>query len=457
MNNVKIPLLFLMSLTGITYAKIDLVTLPVRDAVQVTIYNSADLTLVRERRQLTLSEGINHLQFSWANTLIDPTSLEMQPIVNRDQIDVFDLSYPPRTSQLGVWRIHSDIRGKNAMEINYFTSGMSWRAFYMGTLSEDETTIRLQGYVRVTNATGEDYEKAQTRLIVGKVHLLDEVATLAKRPQAFGSPVGQDVGQGLLGLKEELREKGKEAMFFRWDIPAGGAFGGGGGGGLLSKKEVRKEGLSEYFLYTIEGQETIPNGWSKRLPSFDIDEVPVENLYKYEEERFGRVAVRFLSFTNDEAHKLGDTPIPGGLIKVYRGVDEEQHLSYEGQSTFKYIPVDEEVELNLGNVGNITVDPVPMDTKTLEYQFDDKGNISGWDEQRTFEVTVKNTRAVAAKVQIDRNFSTQYWTLTHAGDSGAYEKIDLDTVRFTLALPPASKKVFTYTLTTRHGTREQAK
>ena len=60
-------------------AKVDLVTLPSRDTVQLTIYNSADMTLVRESRALTLRDGTNKLQFSWENTLIDPTSLEMLP------------------------------------------------------------------------------------------------------------------------------------------------------------------------------------------------------------------------------------------------------------------------------------------------------------------------------------------------------------------------------------------
>ncbi|MHC4560616.1 MAG: hypothetical protein ACYS80_25330, partial [Planctomycetota bacterium] len=49
---------------------IELVTLPRRDKVQLTIYNSADLTLVRERRNLTMKKGWNWLQFMWANTLI---------------------------------------------------------------------------------------------------------------------------------------------------------------------------------------------------------------------------------------------------------------------------------------------------------------------------------------------------------------------------------------------------
>ena len=47
-------------------------------------------------------------------------------------------------------------------------------------------------------------------------------------------------------------------------------------------REVVKEGLSEYFLYTIEGKETIENGWSKRLISFDVEDVNVINLYKFE-------------------------------------------------------------------------------------------------------------------------------------------------------------------------------
>ena len=55
---------------------VDLSTVPDRDTVQLTIYNSADLTLARESRALTVKEGGNRLQFSWANTLIDPTSIE---------------------------------------------------------------------------------------------------------------------------------------------------------------------------------------------------------------------------------------------------------------------------------------------------------------------------------------------------------------------------------------------
>jgi hypothetical protein len=445
-SKMKRTIIFLIiaAITNIAQAKVDLVTLPSRDTVQLTIYNSADMTLVRESRALTLKDGENKLQFSWANTLIDPTSLEMLPKASADKIDIADLTYPPRVRNLGLWNIESGVSGKVPVEITYLTSGLSWRAFYMGTLTEDEKTMRLQGYVRVTNNSGEDYENAQTRLIVGKVHILDQIAELARRQYPYGKP-GEQVQLGRYRGGREVRREMESLAEITLDAALAPA----------KPKEIKKEGLSEYFLYTIEGTETIPTGWSKRLMSFDVDEVPVVNLYKYEQQRYGNSVVRFLSFKNDEEHKLGDTPIPGGMLKVYRIADDKGQLSYTGQSSFKYIPVDEDVELNLGAVGDVVVEPTLMDFETKNYRFDKDRNISGWDEIRKFKVEVKNTRDIAVKVEIQRNFPTQYWKLEKSGDIGEFEKVDLDTVEFTLVLEPRSKQVFEYTLTTYHGVRQE--
>jgi len=430
-------------MAGASRAKVDLVTLPSRDTVQLTIYNSADMTLVRESRALTLKDGENKLQFSWANTLIDPTSLEMLPKANADKIDIADLTYPPRVRNLGLWNIESGVSGKVPVEITYLTSGLSWRAFYMGTLTENEETMRLQGYVRVTNNSGEDYEDAQTRLIVGKVHILDEIAELARRQYPYGRP-GEVIPMPTMAPAPRSRMEAKRAF----GVAAEDAV-------MRELKEIKKEGLSEYFLYTIKGTETIPTGWSKRLLSFDVDEVPVVNLYKCEERRYGTSVVRFLSFKNDKEHELGETPIPGGMLKVYRGVGDEGYLSYTGQSSFKYIPVDEDVELNLGAVANVVVEPVLMDFKTENYRFDRRGNVSGWDEVRTYKIEVKNTRDIDVKVEIKRNFNTTYWKLSRSGDFDNFEKVDADTVKFTLLLKPRSTRKFDYVLRTYHGTREE--
>jgi hypothetical protein len=129
-------------------------------------------------------------------------------------------------------------------------------------------------------------------------------------------------------------------------------------------------------------------------------------------------------------------------------------LSYTGQSSFKYIPVNEDVELNLGAVADIVVEPKLTDYKTENYEFDRRGNISGWDEIRTFEIQVKNTRDIDVKVEIKRNFNTSYWQMTRSGDFGQFEKVDINTIKFTLELKPRSTQKFEYILRTYHGTRE---
>ncbi len=415
-----------------TRAKVDLTTLPTRDTVQLTIYNSADLTLVRDSRALTLKKGRNKLQFSWENTLIDPTSIEMLPKAQADKIDIMDLVYPPRVKNLGLWNINSEIDGKVPIEIMYLTSGLSWRAFYMGTLTKDEKTMRLQAYVLVTNKSGEDYENAQTRLIVGKVHILDQIADLAQRKYPYERPSPPkeiyDTSGAAFGIKKDLGMVMADVLAVE-----------------LEAKHIQKEGLSEYFLYTIEGTETIQTGWSKRLQSFDVDEVPVTNLYKYEQQRYGDSVVRFLSFKNDKKHELGDTPIPGGRLKVYRDTGQDAHLSYIGQSEFKYIPVDEDVELNLGSVADIVVKPRLMNFKTDNYKYDPNGNILSWDDVRTFSIETKNTRDIPVKIEIQRNFTAKKWQLN---TEQKYENVDHDTIKFTLEMQPGSNQKFHYTLTT---------
>jgi len=432
---------------------IELVTLPRRDNVQLTIYNSADLTLVRETRNLTLKKGWNWLQFMWANTLIDPTSLSLEPKKQRDKIDIQQLVFPARLRELGRWLIRSEVSGQVPFEITYFTSGLSWRAFYMGTLGPDEKKMRVKGYVRVANASGEEYEKAQTRLIVGKVQLLDQIAELARRQYAYGSPVTE-------------RFKGVTHQWYRSTTKAPVIFKGAPAEqdallslsdelSVLKPKEIKKEGLSEYFLYTIEGTETIPDKWGKRLLSFEAEDIDVESLYKYDEERWGGQTIRFVKFTNDEEHNLGDTPIPDGQVRIFGQADEGGSLSYVGGTSVKYIPVNEEVELNLGTARLVKVEPKLMDFKTENYKFDRRRNIAGWDEIRTWNIEIANTRKLPIEIEITRGFGTASWTLEPDAEDMGYKKHDATHARFELKLAPQTKQAVGYTVTTYHGVRQE--
>jgi len=370
---------------------IELVVLPNPEAMQVTIYNAADLTLVRDTRKLVLKPGWNWLQFMWAGTKIDPTSLSLRPLEYADKVSIEQLVYPAGLTEIGRWLVRSEVEGAVEFEITYFTSGLSWRAVYEGTLSADERTMDMKGYVRVNNQSGQDYVNTQTRLLLGQVRLLDEIRRLAKRRDPYGPDMPDEEKGIALGT----------FMDAGLDLKGGTSL-------LYETKTVEKQGLSEYTLYMIEGTEDLQDGWGKRLESLDARGIPVKSVYKYDEDRYGKRTVRFVSFVNDTEHELGESPLPEGRIHLYRDVDDADGLSFVGMSAFKYIPVNEDVELNLDSSALVTVEPKLMDVKTEAYLFDPNNDVVGWDEIETWRVEVTNTRDVSAEVEVTRNFGTAW-------------------------------------------------
>jgi hypothetical protein len=416
------------------------VTLPDRDTVQLTIYNSVDLTLVKETRHLTFRKGLNRLEFSWANTLIDPTSVEFKANTHADEVEVLDVSFPPRVSNTLEWRIKSEVAGGVTVEIRYFTSGIRWSAEYLAEAAQTEKTMTLAGHVRVTNNSGEDYENAQVRLVVGNIRLVEEIALLAQKEDTSGKDAK---------AVRFYRDRAKQE-FNRGMVLADGDFDGvvnGHLGTIQKSKEVVKEGLSEYFLYTVEGRDTIPNGWSKRLSSFQAPQVPIASYYKFEKEFFGEEVRRFYRFTNSTPSKLGSEPLPDGSVYALKLAPKDNLYSFVGKSAVKYIPVNEAVELDLGRDSEVTVKPKLLNWEKKDLSFDRNGNVKGWSITENWQVEVQNSKDIEALVDIRRSFSGD-WTIQ---TSSKYERVDANKVKFLLPLKAQEKETFTYQMTTRFG------
>jgi hypothetical protein len=317
---------------------VDLSTVPARNTVQLTIYNSEDITLVRETRTVTFKKGVNPLQFSWANTLIDPSSVELQFLTQADKLDVVDTTFPHAKPQMLYWNVQSEIDGEAKIQITYFTSGITWSADYLCIADKDEKQMSFDGFVRVHNNSGEEYEHAQVRLVVGTINLVEKIAQLAQIPISDVSSMEQDA-------RENFRFKAaKDALM----LPANGPAGGGAPAPVAAApKEIIKEGLSEYFIYTIEGAETVNNGWSKRMRSFEGQTVPFKIEYRYRPQEYGEQLVRMYLLKNDKESNLGTTPLPDGVVRVFRD-NGRDGLSYLTEQAVKYIPIGDKIELNLG-------------------------------------------------------------------------------------------------------------
>src|SRR5512136_2493919 len=140
-TNMNRIILILLAVAPAFARNIDLSTVPARDSVQLTIYNAEDLTLVRETRHVTFKQGNNPLQFSWANTLIDPTSVQIRFPKDADKLEVLDTTYPHDKPEMLYWNIQSSVDGEAMVEITYFTSGLTWSADYISITNPDETQM----------------------------------------------------------------------------------------------------------------------------------------------------------------------------------------------------------------------------------------------------------------------------------------------------------------------------
>jgi hypothetical protein len=431
---------------------VELSTIPQRDTVQLTIYNSEDLTLVRETRHITFFRGVNPLQFSWANTLIDPTSVDLRFKTHAEELDTLDTTFPHDKPQMLYWHVNSELDGDAVVEITYFTSGITWDADYVCISDPDEEEMSFEGFVKITNNSGEDYANAQVRLVVGEINLVERIADLARR--------------GL--VPQEVAEEGRlGAIMFRLDNRAKGAVYEGIQADMelaaAAPKEIIKEGLSEYFIYTIDGTETIEHSWSKRMRLFQGGKVPFEIKYRYRPAEYGDQLVRLYILRNDEKSKLGTTPLPDGVVRLFRD-NGRDGLSFLTAYRTKYVPIGQEIELNLGRDPRVIHERIRLASSRDTFWFRDRNDrryfsptegqridpnytVAGWDAHHQWIERIRNYTGEPIDVEIRRTFSGHI-IITSDLDITLH---DYQTPQITATIPPQTMRDLAYTVTIKHG------
>ena len=480
-----VALAMLAVLAGRSPADVNLVTIPRREATQLTIYNSEDVTMVREHRLLTVKQGINRIQFSWANTLIDPTSIDFRILDFQDKVDLIDTTFPAGRNDALQWNIRSQMAGKIPVEIRYFTSGITWAADYVGIADEDETEMGLTGYVRVYNNSGELYDNTQVRLVVGTINLVEKIADLARRP-APDIAEGEEEAGGYRALRDE--DKAKVRVTFESALDSLAAEAPMAEESSEEAKQVVKQGLSEYFLFTIEGREDIKDNEPKRLVSMKVAEVPLESIYKLTDRDGGQHFTKFYRFKNielldDQGNKkdlpsmenLGLSPLPNGMVRLFSEYASKD-LAYVGGTAVEYVPIGDRVEVNVGPDGDITIARRLKDQRLtnvvarqykrrLDDEFTWYYDLIDYDETFFYEEEIVSGKPVDVKVEIERRFDAnvvlwaddqppENWNSDEPGAyvdlhkvEGRVERVDQNHVKYFLDLKPGQKRFVTYSVT----------
>ena len=440
---IVVLLLAVLPAASAAAKNVDLVTLPKRDTVQLTIYNSEDITLVKETRHVTLKKGRNKLQFSWAGTLIDPSSVEFRALEQADKIEVADTVFPGQKPQHLYWNIDSQVEGQVKVEVTYFTSGLTWRMDYVSITDPDETKMQFRGYVRVFNNSGEEYEDAEVRLIVGTINLVEKIADLAKRR---GIPVPKPA--------EPMAERLRRQVLLKSLAKAGAAMEMAKRAAPPAKpKQVVKEGLSEYFMFAIEGTETIRNGWSKRMRAVKADDTKFDIVYRMRSYQYGSRPVRFFIWVNDDEHKLGESPLPDGRVRIFRD-NGKDGLSFLGEQQIRYVPVKAKIEVNLGPDDLVVYETKRIATQRYNFHFRTSGGrqyVAGWDEKTQWVDTIRNYRTKPIRFELRRQ-----WPGHVDYESEVKTTLfDYRTIEAKFSVKARGRKLYPCTVVMHHGTNSK--
>lgn len=420
------------------HAAVGLVTVPERDVVRMTIYNAVDLTLVQEARTLILKKGLNRIQYQWAGTLIDATSLELRCLDQAAKVEILDVIYPPNAPATLVWQIESQIDGPAKFEISYFTSGLTWGADYVMRAAPDERTAELEGWVSVTNGSGEDYPKVEVRLVVGAINLVEQIRDLATNQlQERTRPV----------RKEEMRKAGRNLMAadaapaapaaaFAREMAAG-------------KPDVVSARLGDYHIFSVSGVQQVTNGATTRFQAITTKEpMKLEVLY-----RVGFLtdqALKLYRFINDKDHQLPDGPLPEGLWHVFRVTDAKTRaLSYSGSTISAYVPPNQKVELNLGVDPAVAVKQVHEWHGKTNFHYSNQGRVDAFTTHDRYRFRLVNTAKIPVSVEYLVS-AVGDWTI----EGLAGERRDQSTYRHQAQVQPgAVLELGPFTISTRQGER----
>ena len=124
--------------------------------------------------------------------------------------------------------------------------------------------------------------------------------------------------------------------------------------------------------------------------------------------------------TNDEKSQLGTSPLPDGVVRVFRDNGREG-LSYLTQQQIKYIPIGDKIELNLGVDPEVIFDLIKLRAFRDELWLQINGqtelrkidgavikqenaSLVGWDDHEIFSQRIRNYTGKEIEVEVRRSF-----------------------------------------------------
>ncbi|HVO03152.1 MAG TPA: DUF4139 domain-containing protein [Candidatus Cybelea sp.] len=293
----------------------------------------------------------------------------------------------------------ADKAGPTDLALAYLSKGLSWQADYVASLSVDEKTIDLNGWVTLTNQSGVTYKDAKLQLVAGQVN---QVQPMMQR--------------------EALADQ---------TAPMAAA----------APKMVEEQAF-EYHLYRLDQPTTIKENQTKQVALMAASGVPVVKQYLITNAAnvWGRYSSSFgeadrinatvkLKFVNDEKSKLG-MPLPKGVVRVYKA-DSQGEAVFVGEDSIDHTPKNEDISLTMGQAFDITARAKQTDFEQISDRI----------FENEYEIELKNAKADKVSVDV-REAIPGDWKMIK--ESQPHQKLDSQTAGWLVDVPANGSAKLTY-------------
>ena len=345
-------------------------------------YVGRDVTLIRNRTEngSTRQEEVKARLLSYNNAPVWKIGNEIVTGIGADHIRFPELPDTLYSRPTLVWTVENQGGQRHRVEASYLAGKLAWNADYVLTVSRDDKTSDVNGWVTLTNGSGTAFRNAKLQLVAGDLNRVRQV---------------------LGGMAGDMKAMAPAAA---------------------RERQMAEESFSDYHLYSLNRKTTINNNQTKQVSMLEGTGVPMVKRYVVEGSNYyyhnaqhpgspikDNVEV-YYQFKNEQKGGLG-LPMPAGVIRVYQE-DSKGGVQFVGEDRINHTPKDETLNIKIGNAFDVVCERNQIDFQKMGsnvYEFE-------------YEITLRNHKTTAINVEVNEPIgatwrmlrSSHEWTKTAA-------------------------------------------
>ncbi|HEY0876233.1 MAG TPA: DUF4139 domain-containing protein [Vicinamibacterales bacterium] len=296
-----------------------------------------------------------------------------------------------------IWTLQNDGSTTHRVEASYLAGKLAWNADYVLTVSRDDKTADLDGWVTLTNGSGTSFPNAKLQLVAGDLNRVRQA--LEKRAE-FADTAAR-----------------------------------------VAEAPMAQEAFGEYHLYSLGRRTTINNNETKQVSMLTGTGVPTLKRYVVHGQQFyyrnahrpgsplKDVVQVFYQFRNDQKSGLG-MPMPAGTIRVYQA-DSKDGVHFVGEDRIGHTPKDETINIKIGNAFDVVCERKQTDFRRIStnvYEFE-------------YEITLRNHKTATVSVEVNEPIGGT-WEMLHS--THEWRKTDAWASQFVVPVPADAEAKLTY-------------